>query len=493
MTVSHRCIYLWLAFVECALLVLTARQIGQVKVSADPDPDGYVSYVQEWRRNGVPPVAHRRLPGYPAFLNVSDSLIRRGLLPSTRTLQSVIGLVAIAGFAFCVGRRFGRLVRIILLGLFAAPNLFVGSVPVVLPDSLYTIIFVPFVIFLFQWGLKPGSWRSKTAGYCLLAVGIAILHLLRPSTAVLLCIFCASAVAAAVICRRLGRLNHPPAAGLALNFGSVIVCCLSVQMAANRIFDQCGAQRRHYSLFLENKIVAYTPAASASEADGRLEEQKRELASAGTFTEREYFTYKAQFDPADLDQVAMKRLLHHPASFLGNAIGNDLRWNYHLTIGNFTPFASLGEGISRSYPPEVDTWQSRLFRTSGLDIFLYSPTLERWLKSLHAWKKQKRRSIIASRLAVGVSVAHIALVGWLLILGGRYLFERFPVPTLALAIALPVYYCFVSIVVIVDQRYFLPFSPFIYMAFAIALTNLAGQWSRNLTMRMPPHSREASV
>lgn len=484
MNLPPRYINIWLASLECALLLLTARQLAQIGLTRDSDPDGYVSYVQEWRKGGELPVTHRRFPGYPAFLRASDSLIQRGLIPSAHIVQSVVGFTALAGFAFWTGRVFSRSVRIALLGLFAAPNFFVRSIPVILPDSLYTVLFVPFVILLFRWGLKPDSFGSKIFKYPLFAVGIVFLHLLRPSTAMLLGILCISALAAIVVCRRTGRLNPAAAAGSALGFGLVIVCCFGVQIAVNHVFDPLGAKRKLYDSFFKNKIATYTPAASASEADRRIEDTKQEFARAGIFVEREFFKNRPGFESGDLDQVAMQRLLHHPASFLGNAVGNDMRWNYHLTIANHTPFASYGVPIQRPYPPETDSWPSRLFRASGIETSLYSPALTSSLEYRRLWKKH--RMVIVSCVALCLSVANIALVGGLLTLGIRSLWRKFPVPTVAIAFAIPLYYCFVAAVVIVDQRYLLPFSPFIYLAFAVALAQLTKQLSEKLAKWRKP-------
>ena len=122
------------------LAVLLVMQLLAYPVTEDPDPDGYVTYARHLQSTWSL-LDHRRLPGYPFFLAVVDSIGPSMMHVDVYWGQVGLYLLWVAALWFWIRRLVGPLVALVFLALLAAPSFYTHSATVMLADLTGSIAF----------------------------------------------------------------------------------------------------------------------------------------------------------------------------------------------------------------------------------------------------------------------------------------------------------------------------------------------------------------
>jgi hypothetical protein len=440
------------------LAVLLVRQLLSYDVTRDPDPDGYATYANHLKETWSLMHHHRRLPGYPLFLAVVDSIG-----PSTMHVDAYWAQFGLyLGWAtilwLWVRRLTGPLVGLVFLAILAAPSFLTRSAIVMVADFLACVTFALSALVLYRAIRAPT--RRQFAGWLgLLALLVALTFVIHPSTRPILVVLTGCLGLAALVYREPLRLARLVVA--------LAVIAVSTS-AASAVADRGSAQ------FIRGTIAMWVlvciPPATDTEEDRLIEATKRSLADRlGYPTEHAVPQFYPEFTPiqdipdARLQAMALERVLAQPLGLPGCGIRHSF-WRYNNFVKQYAPFATETRFIMLSYPPENGSPRSTLFRTYGIELMGVPDTAtwdELW------W------------LAVG----EVARIVWFLVsvcVGAASLVRRFRAPALAVMLAIMAWGCIVGLTLVLDSRYFMMFSPAIYLGEAVGIVAIVGRLVRPL-------------
>lgn len=443
------------------LFVVLVAQLLSYPPTDDPDPDGFVSYAQQLLATRALPES-RRLPGYPAFLAVLSGLSPRPIARNVYWVQMALTVGFMVAAWAAVRRWTGPLTAALFLGIVAAPSFFARMSVVMLPDALYTMLFLPVFLAICWWALdaRPrGGWLWLAP----FAVGLFVLQTLRPTTAALTLLLLPALCIGLLAQERLNRTYTAlwPAVVRVAALGMV---SLVVFVAVDRLLDT-GARAYNATVPLY-RVVIYLPPATDSPAEQRIEAAKarfREL--EGQPIERArfltYLTFKFydELPLEDVQAVWLARLRAHPFRYLGSVL-EDLRLGHYLLARTIVPFFLDLDRVPLFrvlYPQDDGSERSRLFRQTGLTVLEREPYPASFPLQTEALQAALRVLAVWGLIALGV---------WQL---GR----RYPGQTATLTTLAALFVLMTAATNTVDARYLLPFMPLVYLAQAAGLVWIA--------------------
>ncbi|MGE3267362.1 MAG: hypothetical protein AB7P40_01350 [Chloroflexota bacterium] len=443
------------------LMALLVGQMLSYPPTDDPDPDGFVSYAQHLRATGTL-MESRRLPGYPAFLAIVSTLGPRPIARNVYWVQLVLmAIVALAAWVW-VRAWLGPLTAVLFLGILAAPSFFTRMAVVMLPDVLYSLLFVPVLLLIGWWVLaaRPaGGWLWLPA----IAGALFVLQTLRPTTFVLSLLLGPALVAGLLVRRRVESWPPPLLPGL-LKIAALMAVAVLVFVAVDRTLDT-GARAYNASVPLYRAVI-YLPPASNSPADQRIEAAKRRFQEIeGQPIDRArfltYLTYQFydELPLEDVQQVAVGRLLAHPGLYVLSVL-EDLKLGHYLLARTMVPFFLDLDRLPLFrvlYPPDDGSERSQVFRRTGLIVLESEPY----------------PAMFPLQVEVGYAAARLVAVWGLLVLGVWQLARQFPGLTVASVVLAGLFVLMTAATNTVDARYLLPFMLPGYLAEAVGMTWIA--------------------
>lgn len=359
------------------LFLTLLAQLLSYPPTDDPDPDGYVSYAEHLRTWHTLPES-RRLPGYPAFLAVVSTLSPRPIARNVYWVQLALMMLC-SGVAWALVRRWaGPLVAATALGILAAPSYFTRMSVVMLPDAVYTFLFLPVFIAMGWWALN----RHPRGGWFWLlpfAAGLFALQSLRPTTSALTLLL-APALLVGVWAQRRDTLSPLPWRTVTLRLGALLAVALTVFVLVDRLLDT-GARAFNSQVPLY-RVVIFLPPASDSPAEQRIEvakarfrEQEGQPIERAKFLTYLVFQFYVELPVEDVRAVWFARLKAHPTAYVWSVI-EDLRLGHYQVTRTMVPFFVDLDRIPLFrvlYPRDDGSPAARLFYQSGLEVLEREP------------------------------------------------------------------------------------------------------------------------
>jgi len=457
------------------LLALLVGQLLGYPATDDPDPDGFVTYARHILGTGTLLPESRRLPGYAAFSALAWAALDRPPQQSVYWAQLALTTAFLGGLWLWLRPRIGRLPALLFLGIVAAPSYFARLAVVMLPDAVFSMLWLPVTLASCWWALadRPrGGWLWLLP----IAAGQLFLQALRPNAAPM-AVLLAGSLVVVYVAERLARRrvsdrfngsvgrkpSVPPLRPFVARAGALVGVAVLAFVAADRLLDT-GA--RAYNLGVVGyRVVVYLPPASDSPAERRLEEAKarfREIEGGeiedARFLSYRRFQFSSEMDRADVEQVWLPRLLARPDLYVAS-VGRDLLLNHYLLARRVLPFFVDLPRIPlfvQQYPPNDSSPQSRLFRATGLLVLDAPPLPEHYPFAVEAGR------------AVGTLVA----VWGLLLLGAWRLAQRHRPLVVTFGVLLALSVLMSAATNTADPRYLLPFALPVYAAQAVGLAEL---------------------
>jgi hypothetical protein len=459
------------------LAVLLVVQLLGYDVIKDPDPDGYVTYASHLKETWSL-MDHRRLPGYPLFLVVVDSIG-----PSTMHIDAYraqFGLyLGWAALLWLWARRLmGPLVGLVFLAILATPSFLTRGAVVMVADFLACVTFALSALVLYR-AIKAPTRRRSAAWLGLLTLLAALAFVLHPSTRPMLAVLIGCLGFAAVVYREPIRL-----ARLALALAMIAASTSAVSAVADR-----GSGQFILSSATMWVLVCLPPVADTEE-DRAVEATKRSLADRlGHPAEHAIPQYYPEFAPllaipdarqqamadARHQEMALERLLARPLGLPGCG-AQQAFWRFPILAKQYAPFVADWRFVILSYPPENGTPRSTLFRTYGIEVTGVPDTAswdELW------WP----------------AVGEVVRIAWFLVtagIGAASLVHRFRAPAFAALLAIVAWGCIFGLTLVLDSRYFLAFSPGIYLAEAVGIVAITKRLFRPLRRTFPERLRPSA-
>ena len=473
------------------LAALLVMQLVTYPITEDPDPDGYVTYANHLK-SAWTLLDFRRLPGYPFFLAVVDSIGPSTMHVDVYWTQIGVFVLWVAALWFWIRRLAGPLVALVFLALLAAPSYYTKSATVMLGDLLGSIGFGLSALVLLSF-VRADSRRSAVWRLALLVPLFGATYLVHPTAAPILALLTVCLGLAVVVYRgRLDRLDGSvrPIRPVLSRLTIALVALVAVAGIASAVADR-GSGRFNTAQFA-TRVLSCLPPASDTEDDRRIEAMKAEaskilgypvahgpplypidpfydlyignvpgldipgrpevLARYRTLADLD----GGQFPDARFVPLWRGRILAHPLELLRCNLLQAL-WRYHVVVKQYAPFTSEGRLTLYTYLPETDSFRSRLYRATGIEL-------------LDVAESAGRSQMVGPLLR---EIARIASFVVLIVAGARWLLRRFPVTALAVIATIAVWTVFLITVHVLDARYYAFFAPAIYLAEAAGLVALA--------------------
>jgi hypothetical protein len=440
------------------LALLLVLQLLSYDVIRDPDPDGYVTYANHLKETWSL-MNHRRLPGYPLFLAVVDSIGPATMHIDAYRAQFGLYLGWAAVLWLWARRLMGPLVGLVFLTILATPSFLTRGAVVMVADFLASVTFALTALVLYRAIRAPTRGRFA-AWLGLLVLLAALAFVLHPSTRPMLAVLIGCLGLAAAVYR-----EPPCLARLALALAAIAVSTSAVSAVADR-----GSGQFILSSATTWALVCLPPVADTEE-DRTVEAAKRALADRlGYPAERAIPQYYPEFAPIlaipDARQqemaaarhraMALERVLAHPLGLPGCG-AQQAFWRFPILAKQYAPFLADWRFVIPSYPPENGSPRSTLFRTYGIEV-TGVPEAATWDE---LWWP---------------AVGEVARFVWFLVtacIGAASLVRRFRAPALAVLLAIVAWGCIFGLTLVLDSRYFLAFSPGIYLAEAVGVVAIA--------------------
>jgi hypothetical protein len=445
------------------LVIELVAQLSAYPSTADPDPDGFVSYARHLREHQSLIEHSERLPGYPLFLALVWDLWSAPLAYNVWWAQGTMMVVlAVVGWAL-TRRWLGPLPAIILLGILAAPCFLTRMSVEMLADMLYAVLALPLLLTIVWWALRPASRRSWL--WCIpFALGLFVTQSIRPTTFLLGLMLGPAIVVGYVVARWWQQQTGDLTLRLVLTRTAVIVALAFVSFfAGDRLLDR-GA-REYNTMVVAYRVIIALPPADDTPADNRIERAKERLeqVEGQPIDTTHFLTYRhfvawQEIRSEDALAVWQGRLLRWPGLYLFS-IWQDLRLNHFFLTSRFTPlfFPLHRTGLfGEQFLPYDGSLSSKLFYATG--IVLYLPP-------------EPPPALFYAEL--GPAVARIVAVWGFLLLGCWQLARRYCAQTVAFVVLFLGFALSVSATNTIDGRYLLPFAMLIYLAEAMGIAWIA--------------------
>ncbi|MCC7372066.1 MAG: hypothetical protein IT306_26860 [Chloroflexi bacterium] len=443
------------------LFLVLLAQLLSYPPTDDPDPDGYVTYAEHLRTTRTLPES-RRLPGYPAFLAVVSTLSPRPIARNVYWVQLALMMLC-SGVAWALLRRWaGPLVAATALGIVAAPSYLTRMSVVMLPDAVYTFIFLPVFSAIGWWVLS----RQPRGGWLWLlpfAIGLFVLQALRPTTAALTLLLIPALLVGAWAQRR-DTLSPLPWKVAFPRLGALLAVALTMFILVDHFLDT-GARAYNADVPLY-RVVIYLPPASDAPAEQRIEaakarfrEQEGQPIERARFLTYLVFQFSVELPLEDVRAVWLARLMAHPTAYLGSVV-EDLRLGHYQLTRTMVPFFIDLDRIPLFrilYPRDDGSPAARVFYQSGLEIL----------------EREPYPATFPVETAVLQAVLRVIAFWGLLVLGAWQLAKPAP-GQVALWLTLAALFTLMTAATnTVDARYLLPFMPPVVLAQAVGLVWIA--------------------
>lgn len=448
------------------LLFFVLKQYLHYDVVADPDPEGYVSYANYLMENWSLPAEHRRLPGYPLFLVLVDAIGPYGMLLDAYWAQFVLTGLLVTAMWWFVRKSYGAWAGLVFVSMFAVANNFFIYFSTVAMSDLLRQVFLTIHFFLI---IRYFDSRTPVLGYrfvALFAINGALTYLIHPGSQGIIYLFVFFLVAGTWV---FGVIKQKM---VDYDFNNALIIKALIATAAFAMTVAVCKQvaDRGSESFYENwsgwRIAMCLPSADHSELAEKIEFAKSEIsqrigypiqyARPNVFPELGSTPiYEAPPFGAtreEWSQEKWSRLSAYPGQYIGCMLREVLYRHYDI-VSHYFPFSPDNTFYKPAYRPMDSSPASLVFRATGIDLVAFTSTAK--------WPE------LWSPLAL--AFAKIVTFYGLLGIGIREAAKRTPV--LATAIPLTVIAWSFSIVTLVslEPRYLLPFSPFFYLAYALAI------------------------
>lgn len=448
------------------LVLLLVGQMLSYPATEDPDPDGYLSYARHLLDTGTLLPDSRRLPGYAAFSAVAWAALGRSAQQSVYWAQLGLTTLFVTGLWVWLRPRIGRLPALLLLGILAAPCYFTRLSVVMLPDAVFSMLWLPVTLASCWWALaeRPrGGWWMLVP----LALGLLLLQTLRPNAAPTAILLVASLGTAYVVERVLRRRYDPTRLAAPRQFwprlGGLLAVAVLAFVATDRLLDT-GA-RAYNSDVIGYRVAVYLPPATDAPEERRIEAAKERFRAVegqpiedARFLSYPTFRFYEEIDRRDVAAVWIPRLLAHPGTYLAS-VGRDLLLNHYLLARRVVPFFFDLERVPlfvQHYPLNDGSLAARLFRSTGLLVLEQPPFPTHF----------------PFEVELLGALARLVAVWGLLLLGARVLARRYRPLVVAFGILLGLCVLLPAATNTADPRYLLPFAIPVYVTQAVGLAAL---------------------
>jgi hypothetical protein len=458
----------WEILLVTVLFLLVIRQLLSFPVTADPDPDGYVSYAQYVQTFGRLPVGHRRLPGYPLFITLVDRIGPGDAHHDVYWAQFGLAIAFVLTLWVIVRRYFGRIIGLIFLALYAAPNFQLFYSVIMLADFGQQVLWLLYLTVLLTY-LQPNRKISHIPLLMLLAGLTFVSFVIHPGSRYISIFFLGSILAL----YGLHRLGFIPQGRLIVfnrqlwqKVGLALLLVIFITVGVERSPMGIGMHHFHRN-WIAWRLCLCLPPATSTPLNQEIEAFK-DRASAKLGYRVEYEAPNVLGDD-QLNSAMLKlglpslpsqwdRVVRYPWKFLGCGF-NELLLRYHAFAKQYFPFMSERRFVTISFLPMTDTPVSKLYRLTGIELQL-TTTQDTWLQ-------------LGPRIAI--AILQILIFYGLTVLGIVLLHQRFPILTIALTLTLIPYFGLLMLALPLEPRYLNPFAPFLYLGHAVAIFWLGQQ------------------
>lgn len=413
--------------------------------------DGYPYYARHLDETGMLIPEFRRLPGYPWFLVASAHLTGFYYSKAGYYVQGFLSYALILALWIPIRRTFGPVVTILLLGMLAAPNLWIRLSVLTYPDFLSSVLWGAFALTVLRWTGVTG-WPGHLRWGCAALLLVALMILLKPGVSILVGILAVSVVAAHVLTTRRWTDSGP----LAVKMAGLVAGAVALQGVIVAI---CGpGSVTFYRAAMHARVATYLPPAGDSEAERIVERAKMEIsAREGQRMEDENFTNTIAVVQPAVEAVWLDRLLARPLTYFGVML-DEVRRKHYFIAASYAPFMADTLATRARIPPNDGSPASRIYRRFGT----YLPGVGEGVASTSA--------------ALAEAIFRLGLFWGSLIGGLRVLARRWPLAIVTGILSMGAYTAALAFGIFIDGRYLLPFAPLIYLAqaagFAALLSDL---------------------
>lgn len=439
----------------------------------DPDPEGYVSYANFILDNWSLPSEHRRLPGYPFFLAIIDSIGPFGTIADVYWTQCLLMIALIIGLWWKIRKEFGKFVSAIFLGVFTLPNNYFVYFSTFPMSDLLRQFFLVIHFFLVLKYLKVESRVFDYKIFSLLAINGAVVYAIHPGTKGIFLIFllCIGIVLAILkFTKPASAGDHQPnedrglmVAKLSIAGGLFVMTSVICQAALDR-----GS-----SAFYQNwsgwRVAMCLPPASSGTLSDQIESAKSKISERiGYPIEYERPNVFPEMGGANIAStppfgatseawLAEKnaRLRAYPTEYIG-CMARELLYRHYDIVTHYTPWKTDNTLIKSKYRIIDDSPASWIFRTTGIDILELGPA--------SSWDEAKTPFLLA--------IANIFLFYILILIGLWQAASKYRLLTASLLLTAIAWSASVVTMFSLEPRYLLPFAPLVYLLQALAISSL---------------------
>jgi hypothetical protein len=465
------------------LASLLAMQLLELPVTDDPDPDGYVTYARHLKETWTL-MDMVRLPGYPFFLAVVDSIGPSTLHVDAYWAQFGLYLAWVALLWLGIRRLMGPPVALAFLALLALPAFYTRYAVNMVADFLASTSFTLTTLVLLRFATAPA--RGIPLGrLALLAVLFGLTFVVHPSTRMMLALFMVCLALAAVLTR--GRFGRPSDPRLPLRqiLTRLAIAMVALGLSTGAVASVADRGNSHYNeAWFASWMVVCLPPVADTEDDRRIEAMKAAAAARLGFPVAEappiyypelYDLYAGKFPfsgeqyktIASLDggpfpneryrPLWQGRMLAQPLEVL-RCGARQMLWRYDIFAKQYAPFTSERRLVTLTYLPNTGSPRSILFRTYGIEV-LDVPDSATWAELSGPLLREVAR-VVSLMVVAGAGIVVV--------------FRRFGAPVPAVLLTMAGWYFFIGLTLPLEPRYFLVFAPAIYMTQAAGLVGLAG-------------------